>query len=93
MALRRVLVRYETSTRLFYTIKQESNRKKNCFFKQMSAECAHIYKSSALARRRMGTFCKINSTKINRLNRQKRAIAADPLCDWRAIFLSNSFNH
>jgi hypothetical protein len=24
--------------------------------------------------------------KINELNRQKRAIAADPLCDWRAIF-------
>ena len=29
----------------------------------------------------------------NRLNRQKRAIAADPLCDWRAIFLSSPFNH
>ena len=33
-----------------------------------------------------GTPCKINSTKNKWIESTKRAIAADPLCDWRAIF-------
>ena len=58
----------------------------------MSAECAFIYKSSPLRGSEWHILLNKFHTKINELNRQKRAIAADPLCDWRAIFLSNTFN-